>query len=75
MRRAIALTSMVLAVAAFQMFRPRVAECVYCPTYKCYSRCSAQCACVTPPGDYTGGSCYGIEHSQQLTVLGWTVQP
>ena len=38
------------------------AECAWCPSYKCFSRCSTQCSCVTFGGN-SGGSCVSVERA------------
>lgn len=45
------------ALAGWSTARP--ASCLYCPSYKCYRRCNAKCACVTVGGG--GGQCVGVQ--------------
>ncbi len=52
-------TVMGIAIAVF-ISVPKKAHCAWCPTYRCYSRCSSQCACVTSSGEF-GGSCISIQ--------------
>lgn len=48
------------AVGVTVLTAPRSAECAWCPSYRCYARCSADCACVTMGGS-PGGMCVSIE--------------
>ena len=51
---------------------PRTAECVWCPTYKCYGSCGSQCVCMSK--DHGGGTCVSFQQSQELARLGWSVR-
>ena len=39
---------------------PGDAECAYCPSYTCFSRCTNDCACVRVGGE-VGGQCMSWE--------------
>lgn len=60
------------AILAAIAFVGQPAECVWCPTYTCYSRCSIDCACISPPGT-VGGKCYGVQAIPELEELGFEV--
>ena len=55
--------------AAAGIFAASPAECVWCPNYGCYSRCNAQCACVSRGAG--PGTCVSIQHSERLIAEGW----
>jgi len=48
----------------------RPAMCTWCPSFRCYARCSDQCACVTVGGQM-GGSCVGVEKVGELSRHGF----
>lgn len=73
MRRAISIligVGLVLC-GAIALMSARPAFCVWCPTYKCFARCSSDCACISAPGEI-GGSCYGVQWVDDLPE-GWSV--
>lgn len=62
----------VLIAGGVALLSAEPAECVWCPTYKCWGPCGGDCVCVSPPGG-GGGSCYGIERAPSLVAKGWRV--
>ena len=49
------------------------AKCLYCPTYKCYQRCSRDCMCVTSGG--SGGQCVGVQFASGYLEHGYKELP
>lgn len=52
---------------------PSACRAGYCPTYTCYAPCGQGCVCVTPPGTYGGGTCYGVQAVPHLLERGWHI--
>lgn len=57
-----------LAVAIY----PDPADCIYCPSFRCFGRCNHQCVCLVPPGSF-GGECWGVDRVQVLISEGYTL--
>lgn len=49
-------------------------NCAWCPSYRCYMRCSSDCACVTVGGQ-GGGQCVSVQHVPMLEGIGYRVLP
>jgi hypothetical protein len=59
-----------LGAAGVLTLRPGVAECTYCPSYRCSGPCGGSCKCVRRPGDMAG-RCLGFRNARQLLEQGW----
>jgi hypothetical protein len=64
------LVAIALALGAGLFAFAQPAECVYCPSYRCYAPCAGGCTCITSPGE-SGGACYGVQHAERLVRAGW----
>ena len=59
----------VLLAGATLLGAAEPAECVWCPTYKCYGPCGVDCLCISQPGEI-GGRCYGVQGVPGLLAKG-----
>jgi hypothetical protein len=64
------LVALALVASAGVLASSQPAECTWCPTYTCHGPCGQGCACISQPGDASGGRCYGVQHAERLLAQG-----
>lgn len=64
--RKLAFALIALAMVGGGLLYASPAECVWCPSFRCWSSgACGQCTCIVGPGQ-SSGSCYGLQHAEDL---------